>query len=329
VTSARELDDLANENRGFTPGPLAIRLIDANGLTFEVHERCPREAPAPRRLALFLHGFPEHAHAWRHQLPVLAGLGYRAWAVNLRGYGRTSRPPRMRDYAIEHLLADVAALIDASGAEETVLIAHDWGAVIAWYFAIREIRPLARLVIMNVPHPGPAARELRTNPQQRRRSWYAFFFQLPVLPEKLLGRRNAEAIARIFAEGTVTPGRVAAEDAELFARNARQPGALKAMIDYYRALVRGGGARRQQALGFPAIRTPTLLIWGEQDVALTVATTFGTEQWVPDLRLRYLPEASHWVQQDAPEQVNAMLEAFVSGSPVPHSPGAEGDRDPD
>lgn len=303
------------------------RLIDANDLTFEVIEARP-EGPRPDHLALFLHGFPEHAHAWRHQLPLLARLGHLAWAVNLRGYGRSSRPPRVHDYAIEHLLADVAALIDASQASRVTLIAHDWGAVIAWYFAMRRLRPLERLVIMNVPHPGPMAREIRSNPEQRRRSWYALFFQLPVLPEKLLGRRDAAAIARIFREGTVAADRIGDDDAEVFARNARQPGALRAMINYYRALVAGGGARRQRAMGMPQIDLPTLLIWGEQDVALCKAATYGTDAWVKPLTVRYLPKASHWVQQDDPEQVNAMLEAFVRGQPVPHAPQAVGDIDP-
>jgi pimeloyl-ACP methyl ester carboxylesterase len=309
------------------PAPIRVRLIDAGDLTFEVHECLPKAASA-RGLALCLHGFPEHAHAWRHQLPALAELGFRAWAVNLRGYGRSSRPPRVRDYAIERLLEDVAALIDVAQTPSVTLIAHDWGAVIAWYFAMRRLRPLQRLVIMNVPHPVPMQRELRVNAEQRRRSWYALFFQLPLLPERFLGRDHAAAIGRIFSEGTVAEGRVDPEDAEVFRRNAAQPGALKAMIDYYRALVRGGGARRQAKLGFPRIDVPTLLLWGEQDVALCKATTWGTEAQVANLTLRYLPKASHWVQQDDPERVNAMLGAFLNGAPVPHAPGAEGDLDP-
>ena len=127
-------------------------LVDANGLTFEVFTA---GAASADRLALCLHGFPEHAHSWRFQMQPLADLGYRVWAPNLRGYGRSSRPPRIRDYAIEALLDDVAGLIDASGAREVVLLGHDWGAVIAWYFAMHRVRPLSRLVIMNVPHPVP------------------------------------------------------------------------------------------------------------------------------------------------------------------------------
>ena len=111
--------------------------VEANGLRFEV-DVCG----SGDRLALCLHGFPEHSISWRHQLPMLADLGYRAWAPNLRGYGNSSRPEGMAAYSIECLMDDVAGLIDASGASETVLIAHDWGAVIAWHFAIRKLRPL-------------------------------------------------------------------------------------------------------------------------------------------------------------------------------------------
>ena len=303
-------------------------MVDAGEVRLETFECVAADGPDPGRLALCLHGFPEHAHAWRHQLEPLAALGYRVWAPNLRGYGNSSRPPRMRDYALEHLLDDVAALVDASGAEETVLVAHDWGAIIAWYFAIRRVRPLARLVIMNVPHPEPVAREFRVNPQQRRSSWYTLFFQLPLLPERVLTRNGAEGVAELFRTGTVREGAIADEDAEVFARNVRQPGAAKAMIDYYRAMGRGGGAARQRRLGHPQLDVPTLLVWGEQDVALRKASTYGTEHWVSPLTIRYLPHCSHWVQQDDPELVNAMLVAFLEDRPVPHADGARGDRDP-
>ena len=300
--------------------------VDAPGARLEVFEAVA-DGAEPRRLALCLHGFPEHAHAWRHQMAPLAASGFRVWAPNLRGYGNSSRPSRTRDYAIELLLEDVAALVDASDCEECVLIAHDWGAILAWYFAMRRVRPLTRLVIMNVPHPEPMGREFRVNPRQRASSWYTLFFQIPILPEWALGRRNAESIREIFRTGTIREGAISDEDAEIFARNARQPGALKAMVDYYRAMGRGGGSARQRRLGHPQIDVPTLLIWGEQDVALRKASTFGTERWVSPLTVRYLPHCSHWVQQDDPTLVNEMLVAFLGDEPVPHAAGARGDYD--
>lgn len=289
---------------------IETRTIYANGYEFEVDE-----CGSGNRLALCLHGFPEHSISWRHQLPMLADLGYRAWAPNMRGYGHSARPDGMAAYAIEDLMSDVAGLIDASGAEETVLIAHDWGAVIAWFFAMRQVRPLSRLVICNVPHPGAAARNLTF--EQMRRSWYVLFFQIPRLPEWLLGRNGAVRVGEAIRGSASNPALFSDELIEVYSRNAAEPGALTAMINYYRALVRGGGARRQRQQGYPMIRIPVLLIWGEDDVALTKETTYATGDYVEDLTIRYLPRVSHWVQQDAPEAVNGMMAAFLKGEPVP------------
>jgi pimeloyl-ACP methyl ester carboxylesterase len=251
-------------------------------------------------------------------MPLLARLGYRVWAPDLRGYGQSDRPPHMRDYAIEQLMADVAGLIDASGARSTILLAHDWGAIIAWLFAIRQLRPLERLIIMNVPHPAVGERAMRTL-RQLRKSWYALFFQLPGLPERALAARNYYAIGEAFRGSAVDKSRFSDEVVAVYRENAARSGALTAMLNYYRAILRGGGAARQSKLGYPMIETPTLMIWGEQDIALGKETTYGTEQHVRDLTLRYLPNASHWVQQDAPDMVNAMIAAWLTGQPVPEA----------
>lgn len=246
---------------------------------------------------------------------MLAELGYKAWAPNMRGYGKSSRPPFVEDYAMSRLLEDVAGLIDAAGCKETVLIAHDWGAVIAWQFAMRQVRPLDKLVICNVPHPGPMQRELR-GMAQLKKSWYVFFFQIPWLPEYLLGRNGARRVGDAIYNSAVDKSRFPDEVLQVYRENAAQPGALTAMINYYRALLRGGDAGRPEQ-GYPTIDTPTLMIWGEEDVALTKASTYGTEEFVSHLTIRYLPRVSHWVQQEAPEVTNAMIKAFLSDEPVP------------
>lgn len=290
---------------------IKTRFVDANGLRFEVDACGDGE-----RLALFLHGFPEHAFSWRYQLPVLARLGYSAWAPNLRGYGNTTRPPRVRDYALDHLVDDVAGLIDASGKRSTLLVGHDWGAAIAWMFAIRRARPLARLVIMNVPHPAVFGQRLFRS-RQLLRSWYVFFFQIPGLPEWLLGRQGARPVGDAFLRMAVDKSRFPDEVLEVYRANARQPGALRAMVNYYRAALRSG-AMRDRAITTP-IDVPTLMLWGERDSALGKELTYGTERYVRDLTLRYLPDVSHWVQQEAPEAVNEMLEAWLSDRPVPYA----------
>ena len=160
------------------------------------------------------------------------------------------------------------------------------------------MRPLEKLVILNLPHPGASEQVFRTW-KQLRRSWYALFFQIPRLPEFLLTRAEARPLADVFRTRTLRPENFPEEVIETYRKSWLEPGAMKAMIDYYRALLRGGGMQRQRKLGLPVIETPTLMLWGEQDLALTKETTFGTERWVKDLTLRYLPDSSHFVQQDA------------------------------
>jgi pimeloyl-ACP methyl ester carboxylesterase len=310
VTAITFAAELGYRRRVSVPEPslngVAHRFVVANGLRFHV-----AECGAGDRLALLLHGFPETWYSWRHQLPLLARLGYRVWAPDLRGYGTTDRPSRMADYAVETLLEDVAGLVDAAGAKSTTLVAHDWGGILAWLFAMRRTRPLERLVVMNLPHPGAAAPAFRTL-RQLRRSWYVAFFQIPWLPERLLALGAARVI-EAMRSGAAHPENFPDEALAVFREAVQRPGAAKAMLDYYRALVRGGGLRRQRALGWPVIDVPTLLIWGENDIALCKETSFGTDRFVSDLSVRYLPGISHFVQQDAPDLVNALLEAQLRG----------------
>ena len=288
---------------------VTTQFVTANGITFEV-DTCG----SGEKLALLLHGFPESKFSWRFQMPLLARLGYRVWAPNLRGYGKTSRPKAVSDYHIDHLVGDVAGLIDAAGAKETLLVAHDWGAIIAWHCAIRKVRPLSGLVIMNVPHPACFVRTLGTW-SQLRKSWYVLFFQLPWLPERMLAARGAEAIGRAFTEMAVDKSRFPAPVVDEYRRNAQEPGAISAMVNYYRAAMRTDRHVMNPTPG--TVDARTLMIWGEADSALDKATTYGTEAYVKDLTLRYLPGVSHWVQQEAPEKVNVLLEAWLKGEPVP------------
>lgn len=293
---------------------IQYQIVRANGIDFNV-----ATAGSGERLALCLHGFPESSFSWRYQMPLLARLGYRVWAPDLRGYGRSSRPQGVEAYALEELQEDVASLIEAAGAKHVVLIGHDWGALIAWYYAMFGLPPISKLIIMNVPHPALAEQGLRTW-RQLVKSWYIFFFQLPKLPEWLLARNRCEAIGRAFRRMAVDKSRFPDEVLRVYQDAAAQPGALTAMVNYYRALL--GSLRRNRLRGTPRIDTPTLMIWGEADAALGKELTYGTGEYVSHLTLRYLPNVSHWVQQEAPETVNAMMEAWLLDREVPLAPGA-------
>jgi pimeloyl-ACP methyl ester carboxylesterase len=285
--------------------------VPANGIHFEIATLGEGD-----RLALCLHGFPDHACSWRHQMPLLVRLGYRVWAPNLRGYGNTDSPREVSAYKISTLLEDVACLIQAAKPRETLVLAHDWGGALAWLLAMERPQLIDRLVVLNLPHPACFMRELR-RPAQFLRSWYMFLFLLPWLPEFLLRRGNGRAAAELIRRSSRAPGRFPDDILEIYRANAARPGGLTAMLNWYRAAFRDSEIRRYSGKNAPIIRVPTLLLWGDADVALSLRTTRGTEQYVSDLTFRVLPGVSHWIQQEAPEAVNALLEAWLNGRRVP------------
>ncbi|HYL92487.1 MAG TPA: alpha/beta hydrolase [Alphaproteobacteria bacterium] len=285
--------------------------VAANGINFEVATTRQRE-----RLALCLHGFPEHAYSWRYQMPLLARLGYRVWAPNLRGYGGTDSPREVSAYRLVTLVQDVVGLIQASGAREVLLLAHDWGAALAWILAMQQPQLIQRLVIINLPHPACFRRELR-RPVQFLKSWYMWFFQLPVLPEFVLGLGSGRMIASTIRKTSRNPSRFPDEVIEVYRQNAARPGGLTAMLNWYRAAFTRGGKRRLVRRASAKIEIPTLFLWGDADVALSLRTTRGTEDYVSNLTFRILHGVSHWAQQEAPEAVNTMLEAWLAGARVP------------
>ncbi len=294
--------------------PLNYEYVQANGLRFRV-----ATAGSGKKLALLLHGFPEFCHSWRYQIPLFEKLGYRVWAPNLRGYAGSDAPAGVKNYRISEILKDIGGLIDASGAETVTLVGHDWGAYISWNFAMRKIRPLERLIIMNVPHPGAMQESMRRegfNWAQLKRSWYMFFFQIPRLPEALATFNHGQWLRSAFSQ-QIPDRRVFTEaDLDAYADNVCTPGRMTTMMNYYRAMLQGDLAKMRR-LGYPGIDTPTLMLWGDADIALGKELTYGTDEFVSNLTLRYLNGIGHMVQQQAPAEVNAMVEAWLTGKRVP------------
>ena len=260
------------------------------------------------RPVVLLHGFPEFWYAWRHQLPALAAAGFRALAPDLRGYNLSPKPARVRDYRIELLAGDVAALIERHCAGRAHLVGHDWGGVIAWHLAMHRPDLIDRLVILNAPHPAAYLREIR-RPSQLVRSWYIGFFQTPWLPERTIAANDFASLRRLFRADPGRSGAFTEDDVARYVRAFKEPGALTGAINYYRAALREGPGRLARSTR--AIANPTLLIWGERDRYLVPELTRGLEDWVPDLRVERLPGATHWVQHDEPERVNELLLQFL------------------
>jgi epoxide hydrolase 4 len=265
-------------------------------------------------LVVLLHGFPEFWWSWRFQIRALAEAGYRVIAPDMRGYNISEKPPGVQSYRIHTLVADIAALIRHAGADNAMLVGHDWGGVVAWYTAARYPDLIPKLVILNAPHPDRFSEVGRTVSAQRRMSWYVAFFQLPWLPELLLPRTPAQ-VRRFFLGSGANPAHFDAGDAQRYAGALNQPGARTATLNYYRSIARRTFRRRSTREPL-LITMPTLLLWGKHDVALHIANADAPRlrRWVSDLRVELL-DASHWVQMDVPEQVNTFLIEFFDGDP--------------
>ena len=260
-----------------------------------------------RPLVLFLHGFPEFWWSWRHQLTAFADAGFFAVAPDLRGFHRSDKPRAVAAYRMKRLEADVAGLIRAFGAEQAVIVGHDWGGLIAFSFAARHPELVRRLCVLNAPHPSEFVGRL-VSPKQLLRSWYVFFFQLPALPERWLAAQDFARLAATFERDGLDH-----ETATRYAEAARSAGdALRGGINYYRASVRA--LFRGQSPTLPAILAPTLVIWGTGDKYLDPAFARPRPEHVANLRTEFVPHGTHWVQQVAPGRVNELLLEFVSSA---------------
>lgn len=265
------------------------------------------------RLVILLHGFPEFWYSWRHQLPVL-GEHYHVVAPDMRGYNLSDKPPRVEDYRIEFLVADVLGLIKHFGKSQAAIVAHDWGAGVAWAVAQRHPEVVSKLAALQVPMPV-AWRDNMTL-RQFLSSWYMFFFQLPWVPEWWASRNDFARIERMYRETIVRPGAFTDEDIAAYKDALRQPGALSSALNYYRAnvlrsLSRGGTETPKDADG--RIRVPTLFIYGEQDIAVIPSTVRDLGRFIdaPYRELR-IPDSGHWVQNEAVDEVNSALLEFLS-----------------
>lgn len=275
-------------------------------------------------LVILLHGFPEFWYTWRHQIPALAAAGHRVVAPDMRGYGLSGKPKGTRSYRMERLTADVEELIRHLGAERADLVGHDWGGAVAWSFAIRYPERLRSLVILNVPHPQRFIAALRS-PRQLLMSWYVFFFQLPWLPEATMRAGAFALVRRMYRAEPSRPGAYAADDIERHIEAMARPGALTAMVNYYRAALAESVVQRQVA--WPRIEAPVLVLWGDRDRYLGSELAEPRRDLVPDVHVEHFPGASHWLQQDMPDDVNERLVRFLS-APMPTSgearPSVEG-----
>jgi len=286
---------------------VSTRRIDVGEVRLAVTEAGD---PAGEPVVL-LHGFPELAHSWRAQLPALAAAGFHAVAPDLRGYGGSDRPAAVDAYAARTLVGDIAGLIRALGHESAHIVGHDWGGGLAWGLAGNLPAMVRSLTILNAPVGAVSARLRREDPAQRAKSWYMLLFQFPGVAETWLSADDF-AHLREFVFDTAAPGTFPAGDREVFIDALRRDGALTAALNYYRANMPPASWLRDPP-DPPPVAAPTMIIWGEADAYMdpvllerSAATVTGP------LRIERLPGVSHWVQQEVPDRVNALLLDFLS-----------------
>lgn len=284
-----------------------VRDVEFDLPSLHVHALAAGDDHAP--LVVLLHGFPEFSESWRDVLPLLAEAGYYAVAPDLRGYGATEKPGT--GYDLDTLARDVSELIrGVSSANRAHVVGHDWGGAVAYHVAAHHPEQVETLTVVNSPHPAVMARRI-FRPAQLRRSWYMFWFQVPVLPDLAFKRKRGALVGRIMRGALKDRSRMPHERAALYAENFAQPGVASAALAYYREAIRGSlrASRLKRLLsGYPKIPAPFRLVWGMEDVALGEELTVDLEPWFErPVVVDYLPGVGHFANVEVPERVAASI----------------------
>ena len=286
--------------------------LKAHGLNFHAVAAGPPDGP----LVLMLHGFPEGGFAWRHQMGPRAEAGLRVVAPDLRGYGFSDKPEGRVAYTLDTLAGDVLGLADALAGDRRSrrfhVVGHDWGGVLAWHLAASAPERLNRVAILNAPHPDTLGPHALAHPLQALRSSYVGLFQLPWLPEALLAAGNFSALTTSLRT-SARPGTFADSELESYREGWRQPGALRGMLAWYRALpLQATTAARRPTR---RIKVPVQVIWGDRDPFLDAGLAErGAACCDGPVEVLHLPQAGHWLHHEEQEAVSLALVAFLTGT---------------
>jgi pimeloyl-ACP methyl ester carboxylesterase len=301
--SANEIMKSTSYPTSGSVAPIELREGYADLANVRLHYVEAGEGP----LVLLLHGFPEFWYGWRLQIQPLVAAGFRVVAPDMRGYNQSSTPSAVTAYTNDQFAADMRDLIQERGAEHANLVGHDWGGTVAWVTAMYQPDVVDRLAILNAAHPRTLLHGLK-HPEQLRRSWYFFFFDLPGVPESAVKANDWHFFRHFLRDATPA---FTKEEMDRYIEAWSQPGAATGMINYYRSSVRAKKAEAQLV----TLKAPTLVIWGENDRYLGPDLAEPDRDDVPNLdHVERIPKASHWVHHDAHERVTNLLVEFFAPS---------------
>ena len=298
-------------NAGFSVilAPMQKEFIETNNIKLHVLTDGPENGTS----VILLHGFPEFHYGWRKQIPALVAAGFRVIVPDQRGYNLSGKPKRISSYDVDILAKDMIGLLDHFGIEKTYLAGHDWGAVVAWTIALNYPERLKKLAILNVSHPDVMTRFILENAEQRKKSWYVFFFQIPFFVEWILSRDNFRNLARMLV-GSGRKSTFSADDLAEYRNAWSQSGALTGMVNWYRAIFRRSFkyAFQRKNISARRVQVPTLMLWGKKDVALSHEMVDPSIELCEQGEAVLFEKATHWVQHDEAEEVNKRLIEFFS-----------------
>jgi pimeloyl-ACP methyl ester carboxylesterase len=283
-------------------GPIRFGQARINEISLHYAEAGPEDGPP----VVLLHGFPEFWAGWRHQIPALAEAGFRVIAPDQRGYNLSDKPKGVAAYDLDRLAGDVVGLADYLGIAKLKLVGHDWGASVVWWLATTRPERLERVAAINAPHPAIWRKAMRDDAEQRKKSWYVQMFRLPWLPEAMMRSRNYRGLFNGLVSSS-RPGTFSADDFADYRLAWSRPGAMTAMVNWYRALL-----KKKMSDALPRIETPALLIWGVKDKFGSVSGAEASLALCGKGRALFIDDATHWVQHEEADRVNAALIEFLS-----------------
>ncbi len=280
---------------------ITFRYIPTNGIQLHIAEAGERGKP----MLILLHGFPEFWYAWIHQIEFFAEQGFHVLAPDQRGYNLSDKPHGIKNYGLDELCKDIIGILDYEQVQKCFLIGHDWGAMVAWGLGMKFPERFYKLGIINVPHPTIMKKSLKTNPRQRKKSAYMFFFQLPWLPEYILGKDNFLKLVKTLKKNT-KKGAFTDEELEIYRKAWGQKGALTGMLNWYRGIFRAAPTRGKTN----RIVIPTHIFWGENDYVLGRDLAEQSMKYLDFGEITFY-QATHWIMHEIPDILNPDLLAFL------------------